>query len=191
VWSYEEIDTYLKKNLTESRYRHTLGVVSAAELLAEKNGESKEKAKLAALVHDCAKNMRIDDQFEFLKARSIEIDEITRKSPQILHGLIGSIIAKETMNIEDEEVLSAVRYHTTGKKSMSLLEKIIYIADYIEPNRDYKGVEELRTVTYSDLDKGVLQGFDNTITYVIKLGQLVHPLTIEARNDLLLKIKGC
>ena len=189
MWSYEEIDDYLKKNLTESRYKHTLGVVYAAELLAEKNGESKEKARLAALVHDCAKNMRIDAQFEFLKSRSIEIDEITRKSPQILHGLIGSIIAKETMNIEDEEVLSAVRYHTTGKKSMSLLEKIIYIADYIEPNRDYNGVEDLRNITYADLDKGVLQGFDNTITYVIKLGQLVHPLTIEARNDLLLKIK--
>jgi predicted HD superfamily hydrolase involved in NAD metabolism len=190
MWSWEEIDEYLKQNLTENRYKHTMGVVFTAELLAEKNGESKERAKIAALVHDCAKNMKIDEQFEFLKSRNIELDEITVNSPQILHGIVGSIIAREVMGIKDEEILSAVKHHTTGKKSMTLLEKIIYIADYIEPNRNYNGVEELRQLTFDNLDEGALKGFDNTITYVIKLGQIVHPLSIDARNDLLIKIKN-
>lgn len=189
MWTYEEIDKYLRCHLTEERVKHSLGVVETSEKLAELYGVSKEKAKLAALIHDCAKNMRIDRQFSVLRDNGIFIDEVSENSPQVLHGKVGALIAKNLMGIEDEEILSAVEFHTTGKKDMSILEKIIYIADYIEPNREYPGVKELREITFRNLDEGVIKGFDNTITHVIKLGQLIHPLTIEARNDLLLKNK--
>jgi predicted HD superfamily hydrolase involved in NAD metabolism len=190
MWSYAQIDDYLRKNLKESRYVHTLGVVQSACSLAKINGVDEEKTKIAALIHDAAKNMKIDEQYKILKENNIDMDIISENSPQILHGWVAAILAKELMGVTDEEIINAVKYHTTARKSMSKLEKIIYIADYIEPNRDYPGVEELREITFSDLDKGVLMGIDNTITFVIKQGQLVHPLTIEARNYLILEMRN-
>lgn len=190
MWSYAQIDDYLRKNLKESRYVHTLGVVQSACSLAKINGVDEEKTKVAALIHDAAKNMKIDEQYKILKENNIDMDIISENSPQILHGWVAAILAKELMGVTDEEIINAVKYHTTARKSMSKLEKIIYIADYIEPNRDYPGVEELREITFSDLDKGVLMGIDNTITFVIKQGQLVHPLTIEARNYLILEMRN-
>lgn len=189
MWTIDEIDLYLREHLTESRYRHTLGVVEVTESLCEKYGVDKTKAKYAGLIHDCAKNMKIEEQIAFLADRNIQLDEISIESPQILHGVVGALIAKEKMGIDDKEILDAIKYHTTGRRDMSKLEKIVYIGDYIEPNRTYPGVEELRNLTFFDLNKGVLKGFDNTITYIIKQGQLVHPLTFEARNYLLLEMK--
>lgn len=190
MWSYAQIDDYLRKNLKESRYVHTLGVVQSACSLAKINGVAEGKTKTAALIHDAAKNMKIDEQYKILKENNVDMDIISENSPQILHGWVAAILAKELMGVKDEEIINAVKYHTTARKSMSKLEKIIYIADYIEPNRDYPGVEELRKATFSDLDKGVLMGIDNTITLVIKQGQLVHPLTIDARNHLILEMRN-
>ena len=126
---------------------------------------------------------------KILEEHGYELDEITLKSPQVLHGFVGAIVAKEKFGIEDEMVLDAVKYHTLAKRDMSTLEKIIYIADYIEPGRDFPGVEELREITREDLDKGVLKGLENTILFVIKQGNLIHPLTIEARNFLIMQEK--
>lgn len=190
MWSHAQIDGYLRKKLKESRYVHTFGVVQSACSLAKINGVDEEKAKIAALIHDAAKNMKIDEQYKILKDNNVDIDIISQNSPQILHGWVAAILAKDLMGVVDEEILNAVKYHTTARKSMSKLEKIIYIADYIEPNRDYPGVEELRKVTFSNLDKGLLMGIDNTITFVIKQGQLVHPLTIDARNYLILEMRN-
>ena len=190
MWNHAQIDDYLRKNLKESRYVHTLGVVQSACSLAKLNGVDEEKTKIAALIHDAAKNMKIDEQYKILKDSNVYMDVITENSPQILHGWVAAILAKDLMGVADEEIISAVKYHTTARRSMSKLEKIIYIADYIEPNRDYPGVEELRKATFSDLDKGLLMGIDNTITFVIKQGQLVHPLTIDARNYLILEMRN-
>lgn len=190
MWSYAQIDDYLRKNLKESRYVHTLGVVQSACSLAKINGVDEEKTKIAALIHDAAKNMKIDKQYKILKDNNVDIDIISQNSPQILHGWVAAILAKDLMGVVDEEIINAVKYHTTARKSMSKLEKIIYIADYIEPNRDYPGVEELRKATFSNLDKGLLMGIDNTITFVIKQGQLVHPLTLDARNYLILEMRN-
>lgn len=190
MWSLNEIDQYLKKNLKESRYEHTLGVVEVAKKLAKINGENENKAEIAALVHDCAKNISIDESLEILKKENIKIDHICEKSPQLLHGEVGAIIAENIFHINDRDILEAVKYHTTGKPSMTTLEKIIYIADYIEPCRDFPGIKELREITYNNLDKGVLRGLDNTIKFVIECNQLIHPLTIDARNYLLLEINN-
>lgn len=190
MWSNEEILQYLRENLKESRYEHTLGVVKTAKALAKINGVEEEKAELAALIHDSAKNMHINSMKKMLVENFEQIDDIEEKTPQLLHGKVAAIIGKTIMGIEDEEVLSAAAYHTTGKGNMTLLEKIIYIADYIEPNRVYPGVEELRKLTFEDLDKGVIVGLNNTINYILKQGGLIHPNTIEARNYLIINGKG-
>lgn len=188
MWSIDEIKQYIKENISSSRYVHTLGVVEMAKHLAVLNNECEEKAEVAALIHDIAKSMPIDKQIEILKNNNFELDKITLNSPQILHGFVGAIIAKELMNITDEDIINAIKYHTIGKAYMTTLEKIVYIADYIEPNRNYPGVEELREITKNNLNLGVLQGLENTIIHVIKQKQLVHPQTMEARNFLLLEI---
>lgn len=187
MWSLEEIDNYIKETIKGSRYLHTLGVVETARELARLNGEDIKKAELAALIHDVAKYIPTDRQIDILKEHGYKIDEITLKSPQVLHGFVGAILAKEKFKIEDELVLDAVRYHTLARENMATLEKIIYIADYIEPNRDFPGVRELREITMENLDEGVLKGLENTIMFVIKKGELIHPLTIEARNFLIMQ----
>lgn len=190
MWEIGEIHDYLKKNIGESRYIHTLGVVQTAKELARINNESEDKAELAALVHDIAKQMPVPEQIRILKANNIKIDIVTENSPQILHGFVGAILAKSLIGIEDEDVINAIRNHTVARENMSTLEKIIYIADYIEPNRTYPGVEELRKITYNNLNEGVLQGIENTIKFVINRKQLVNISTMEARNYLILEING-
>lgn len=187
MWSKNQILDYLKENLKESRYIHTLGVAECSVKLAALNNVDEKRAEIAALIHDSAKYMDIDKQIDIIKSHGIEIDEVMQESPQLLHGVTASILGKELMGIDDDEILSAVRYHTTGKKDMTTLEKILYIADYIEPNRDFPGVDDIRKVTFENLDKGVLSGLSNSIIYVVKQGKLIHPLSLEARNYLVLQ----
>ena len=189
MWDISEIEKYIKDNIKESRYKHTLGVIETAKKLANINGVDENKAHLAALMHDSAKNMPSEKMIEILNEENIKLDLVSKESPQILHGKVGAIIAKKVFEIEDEDILNAIEYHTTGRSNMSTLEKIVYIADYIEPNRNYPGVDELREITFEDLDKGVLKGLDNTLIFVIKEENLIHPLTIEARNFMLLEVK--
>ena len=140
--------------------------------------------------HDCAKNMTDEQLLNTANKCGVTIDDVCRAEPQLLHGLCGSYVAKNIMGIQDEEVLQAVTYHTTGKKRMNLLEKVIFLADYIEPKREFKGVDELRKYAYEDIDKSILLAFDNTISYVISRGGLLHINTIEARNYLIYN-KNC
>lgn len=185
MWNEEKIVDYLKVHLKENRFQHTMGVVKVAEELCEIYGCSKEKAKLAALLHDAAKYMDDKSILEILKKENIKIDSNIEKNLSLMHGLCGSYIAKEIMGVEDDEVLGAIKYHTTGKQNMNLLEKIIYLSDFIEENRKYDGVEELRTLCKIDLNRALLKAFDNTIIYVIKQNQFIHMDTINARNYLI------
>lgn len=185
MWSYDKIIDYLKNNLGEKRFKHSLGVMDTAVKLAEKYSGDVKKAKLAGLVHDCAKKLSDEKIVEICTENGYKLDDIALKNPSLFHGLAGRIIAKNLMGIQDEEVLSAVEFHTTGKINMSLLEKIIYIADYIEPTRDFDGVDELRKVAFESLDDALLLAFDNTIKFVIDKKGFLHHNTIEARNYLI------
>jgi predicted HD superfamily hydrolase involved in NAD metabolism len=187
MWNEKEMLDYLHINLKESRIRHSLSVSETAVVLASKYGEDIGKARIAGLVHDCVKNMKDAELIKVAMGHGIQLDEIYLNNPSILHGLVGSIIAREVMGIEDEDILSAIRYHTTGRKNMSTLEKIIYIADYIEPLRTFNGVEELRNLSKVDLDAAVIQSLENTIKYIINQKGLLHTDTVEARNYLLSK----
>ncbi len=186
MWSEDKIIEYLKKNLNKQRFEHSLRVRDTSIELAKHYGADIYKAKLAGLVHDCAKNMKDEEIINIIEKYGYNIQGIYKRTPNLMHGLAGALIAKHTMGIDDEDLLNAISYHTTGRNNMSILEKIIYIADYIEPMRNFPGVDELRELSSSNLDEALLLSFDNTIKYVITKGQLLHLDTIEARNCILL-----
>ena len=185
----EEGYKYLRCNLNESRYIHTLGVVSVAKKLARINGVCEEKAEIAALSHDIAKNIKVKRMKEILDQNNIVLNECENKTPELWHSIIAPIVAKEVFKINDKEILSAIRWHTTGRPKMTKLEKIIYIADMIEPSRSFNGIEDIRKETLQDLDKGVILGLTHTLRYLLSKNQLVDINTINARNYLLIQAK--
>ena len=184
--SIEEAYKYLRGNLKENRYIHTLGVVSVAKKLAKINGISEEKAEIAALSHDIAKNIKTNRMKEIIDKNQIELSECEKKTPELWHSIIAPIVARKVFKIDDQEILSAIRWHTTGRANMSDLEKIIYIADMIEPSRKFQGIEEIRKTTLQDLNAGVVSGLTHTIMYLLSKNQLVDINTINARNYLLI-----
>jgi len=181
----EKIKESLIKRQPMGRYQHTLGVVKAACNLAKHNGVSEEKAEIAALLHDYAKDLTEQELKSYIKTHNLKVDQSLLETYQLLHGIVGAHMAKVEFEIEDEDVLQAITYHTTGRASMKPLEKIIYLSDFIEENRDYPGVNELRELAYKDLDYGLLQGFNNTIQFLLKTDKVLHYNTVEARNQIL------
>jgi len=184
--TFDEAKDMLYGMISEQRYVHTMLVVQTAELLARQYGENVPRARWAALLHDCAKGLSPEESLSMANNFDIELDEVTLHEPALLHAPLGAVLAKEIFLIDDEQVLSAIRWHTTGKAGMSLLEKIIYIADAIEPNRDYEGVENLRKLVFEDLDRALLEYTNGSILHVVQSGKLLHPNTVDARNDLVL-----
>ncbi|QEK12040.1 HD domain-containing protein [Crassaminicella thermophila] len=183
----EKIKEVLQKRLTKKRYLHSLGVQQVAIKLAKVYNVCDKKASIAGLVHDCAKDFDDEMLLNYAMQFGILIDSVSNHQIQLLHGFVGAELAKREFGIKDAEILSAIRFHTTGKENMTTLEKIIYLADYIEPSRNFRGIENIRKVALSNLDKATLMAFDNTINYVILKGELLHPNTIFARNFLLLQ----
>lgn len=179
-WFHERI----KMDIGPERYNHSLGVMETSIKLAKVYGCDEGKARIAGFLHDCAK---IRDKRNLLKMAcdfDIILDNVMKYNIELIHGPLGAKIAEKVYHISDEEILSAIYYHTTGKENMSLLEKIVYIADYIEPNRNFNGVEELRDLAYIDIDRCLILAMDNTIKYVVDRGGLIHLNTIMARNYL-------
>lgn len=183
-----KIDAQLKAILSEKRYCHSLGVAEEAKKLAAQYDADQEKAYLAGLVHDCAKEIPPEKMADMLKDRyGITVDSLSLHMPKLLHGVFGSCVAQSEFDIYDPEILDAVRYHTTGKANMGILTKIVYIADYIEPGRDFEGVEELRELAYQDIDGAIVRGIDMTVNDLIGRGLVFHTDTIHARNYLILQ----
>lgn len=185
--SVEEIKKYLKENLKESRYKHTLGVCETAVQLAELNGVSVEKAEIASLAHDVAKNLSKEEMMNIINENNIELSNVEKENINLWHSIISPIVSKEKLGITDEDILDAVRWHTTGKEDMSVLTKIIYIADMIEPGRSFPGLEEIRKETFADLDKGVYIGLTHSIQFLLSKNLLIDENTIKARNYFLFR----
>lgn len=183
----EEAYAYLRNNLRSDRYMHTLGVISVAKKLAKLNGVSEEKAEIAALSHDIAKNMSKEDMADIIKENNIKLSLEESISKQLWHSILAPIVARKELKIEDKDILGAIRWHTTGKENMTKLEKIIYIADMIEPSRQFEGVDEIRNVTLQNLDEGVLLGLTHTIEFLQSKNLIVDNNTINARDYLLRK----
>lgn len=184
--SIEEMNLYLKENLLEKRYIHVKGVVEMAKKLAELNNVLEEKAEIAALAHDVAKNLSKEKMKEIIIENNINISLLEESNSNLWHSIIAPIVAKDKLGIEDEEILDSIRWHTTGKENMSVLAKIIYIADMIEPNRNFDGVEEIRKITYDNLDAGVYHGLTHSIQFLLTKNLLIDENTIKARNYFLL-----
>lgn len=183
----EGLKLILKEELNPQRYEHSLRVMETSEKLAKINNIDINKARIAGLLHDCGKYDSMDKILQEVKNFGIILDDITQENKGIIHGELGYFIAREKYGVRDEEVLNAIKYHTVGRKDMTSLEKIVYLADMIEPKRNFPEVEEIREKTFKDLDNGLLFALDHSIIFLISKGVLIHTNTIDARNSLLLK----
>ena len=169
--------------LKPKRMPHVLGTEQEAIRLAERYGADVEKARVAALLHDCTKKLNMEEQLELCGRYGIQLDELEQKALKLLHAKTGAAIARDVFGVDDE-IYNAIWWHTTGHAHMTLLEKVIYLADYIEPSRNFPGVDKLRAVCYKDLDEGLLMGLEMTIEEMTEMGNPVHHATIEARDAL-------
>lgn len=174
--------------LSKSRYSHTIGVMDEAVRLAERYGEDGEKAAIAGLLHDLGKAKRIDELLKLDGASDIILKEKLKNNGALYHAVVSRMIAEEKYSVNDSDILNAVRYHTTGRPNMTNLEKIVYLADYIEPGRDFPGVEEMRAISYEDLDRALLSALEKTIVHVVSIGQILHEDTVRARNYMLARL---
>ncbi|MCG0277581.1 MAG: bis(5'-nucleosyl)-tetraphosphatase (symmetrical) YqeK [Thermanaeromonas sp.] len=182
-----DYDKLLARKLSPLRYRHSRGVASYAAQLALKYNIEVNKARLAGLLHDYARDLPEGELLTLAEEAGLISCEVERKLPLLLHGPVGAYLVQKDLNVNDGEILQAISRHTVGAPDMTLLDKIIYLADALEPGRVYPGVDVLRRLAEEDLDKALLKALESSISYVLARGQLLHPATVEARNCLLMK----
>ena len=163
------------------RIAHVQGVEEEAVRLARRWGADEQQARRAGILHDCTKYLELPEQLQLCSKYGIVLDELERTSAKLLHSKTGAWIARDVYGVGEEE-FQAIYWHTTGKADMSLLEKVIYLADYIEPHRDFPGVEELRALAYQDLDAALLMGVEMSIDDLKQRGVPIHPNTRAARD---------
>jgi len=192
-FSRENIDLIkadLKEKLPKKRYEHTLGVAYTAAALAMCYGEDILKAELAGILHDVAKAKKSfelkDDMKGYIDPYTdgAYVDLIANKAPQILHAIYAPYLAKKDYKIEDKDILSAIRWHTTGKKDMTMLEKIVFVADYIEPNRKkLPDLDRIRTLSFHDISEAVKVIAKSTIEYLGSQGMYIDKFTYELSDE--------
>lgn len=186
IYDIDVVMKALKKDLTDKRFTHSKNVMNTAGKLAKRNGYDVEKAKLAGLLHDCARYMQPEELFDICENNGITITPVERKQPYLLHAAAGMILASQKYDIYDLEILNAIRYHTTGRADMGLLEKIVFVADYIEPGRKYPGISPVRDKAFRNLDGAIIEILNATIGFILKKHTLLHEDTVKARNYFLL-----
>jgi predicted HD superfamily hydrolase involved in NAD metabolism len=170
----------VKQQITPHRYQHTLGVVETSILLARRYGADPLKAEIAAIFHDYAKFRDLDEMIQIIQSVESIPNDLLNYDKELYHAPVGAFLVQSEVGIEDKEVLDAIRFHTTGRPNMSLLEKVVCLADYIEPGRHFPGVEEVRELAQKDLNQALARSLHNTILFLEKRTQVVYPLTREA-----------
>ena len=174
----KDLKKELKKEMDDSRYEHTLGVMYTCAALAMRYNYDLEKAMLAGLLHDCAKCMPNAKKLKMAEKHHLEISELERKNPFMLHAKLGAFLAKKKYDIEEEEILDAIRWHTTGRPQMTLLDKIVYVADYIEPKRDKApNLAVIRQMAFTNLDDALLKILTDTLGYLGDSSEHVDSMT--------------
>lgn len=169
--------------ITPRKVAHTEGVIKSARELALKWGANVSDCEHSALFHDITKHLSKDEQFTLCEKYGIIVDDIEKISYKLLHAKTASEVARHEYNMNDD-ICNGIKYHTTLHKNMTLIEKIVYMADYIEENRKFDGVEKARELAFIDLDQALKYCLDSTIYEVLEKGNLLHLDTIEARNSL-------
>ncbi|THE15390.1 HD domain-containing protein [Bacillus timonensis] len=179
----------VKEQLTEHRYQHTLGVMETAIELSKRYHADVKKAEIAAIFHDYAKFRPKDEMKQIIINQQMPSDLLIHNT-ELWHAPVGAFLVKTEVGIEDEEILDAIRFHTSGREKMTLLEKIIFVADYIEPGRHFPGVEEGRKLAKQDLDDALIYALKNTIMFLAKKSQAIYPDTLRTYNSLIFEKKG-
>lgn len=188
----DEMRRELQRRLKRDRFAHSIGVANTAVKLAKRFGVDETKAYIAGLLHDCAREFENDELPAQAEARGIAINDVERAMPLLLHPYIGAEMIREVYGVDDEEIFQAIWRHTVGAADMTTLDKIIYFADMIEPNRNYPGVDKLRDLAETaQLDEILLTALSESIIFVVQKNSLVHPDTVAARNFLLLNKNCC
>lgn len=180
----DEAQQAIKDILPEKRYIHSVGVSETAGKLAEKYGANEKKARLAGMLHDIVKYFSDDELKAMILRKPGTWSDCLEYSDKLWHAPAGAIYVEKMYGIADLDILNPMIYHTTGRKQMTLPEKIIFLADYIEPSRDFPGVDEVREAAEQNLDTAVLLELQKTITHLLSKQQSVYPKTFEAYNDL-------
>lgn len=166
-YEFRELRKKLKEDLTKGRMEHTLGVEFISVALAMCYGEDVRKAQLAGLLHDCAKCIPDEEKVQLCRKYKLPINKAEEHSPYLLHAKLGAHLCHLKYGIDDEKVISAIYYHTTGRPAMTLLEKIVYVADYIEPRRDKApNLAQIRKVAFSDIDEAVYLVARDTLKHI-------------------------
>ncbi len=177
------IDEKLKNALDEKRYNHSIGVRDEAKRMAELFGADISKALIAGFVHDCAKRMSFRESIQICEKYGVLLDDITKLCPPVIHAPAGAVIAEREYGILDKEILDAIRFHTVARAGMTLLDKIIYVADMTEPQRDFDGVEKLRKLSETDINLAYQEAIRLSLVFNLCKGNLIHPNTLYAWNE--------
>ena len=185
-YNFNELKEIVKSKMSLKRFTHTLGVVEMSEKLAKIYNANIQKCKVAALLHDICKEMDMEYIKNICKNKFInELSEEDLENNEILHGFAGAYYVKTELGINDKEILNAIKYHTVGAKNMTLVERIVYIADAIEYGRNYPSVVEIREETFKNLDKGILMEIEHKEEYLESIGKKSHPNTDKLKKEIL------
>ncbi len=185
----EAMRELLKKSLPTKRFNHSVAVYETALALAKIYDADEKKVAISALLHDCGREIASRDNLMKAKELGLQIDDVEKNQPILLHAKLGVYCAQHKYGVEDSEILEGIRYHTTGKAGMSKLAKIVYLADMLEPARDFPGVDHLRQVAKEDLERCLFEGFTTTIKYLLDGELLIHPDCIAGYNEIATKYK--
>ena len=178
AYDLKKIKKKLKNELDESRYEHTIGVMDTAACLAMRYGADLTQALVAGLQHDCAKCIPNDKKLKLCRKNGIEVTPFEEKAPFLLHAKLGAWMAEHEYHVSDPAILSAIACHTTGKPDMSLLDKIVFIADYIEPGRNKApGLPEIRRLSFTDIDQALIRILSDTLDYLASSNDPIDPAT--------------
>ena len=175
----------LKGMLNHKRYEHSLGVMNTAVQLAAIHGADVERAALAGLMHDCARGVPGDTLLLMAQEFDLPMHEVDLALPVLLHAPVGAQLARRDFGVQDEVVLQAIAVHTLGDEHMTLLDKVLFVADKVEPGRYFQNVDKLRALAERDIDQALLNCYDLSVSYALRLGDQVHPRMIAARNRLI------
>lgn len=183
TYDLDKLTKKVKRNLTAHRYIHTMGVMYTSASLAMRYDFDINHAMTAGLLHDCAKKMSYGDLIKWCENNKIETSDVEKLNPELLHAKVGSKLAEKKYGIKDEDILNSIKYHTTGRPAMSTLEKIIYVADFIEPGRkELPKLNEIRKEAFIDIDKCIILILESTLSYLHEKGSLIDNATQETYN---------
>lgn len=185
----ESMKQELRQMLSPKRYAHSIGVMNLSKELAQRHGCNVEKAEIAGLLHDCAKELDEEETLRILDGLGSQVDALTRSMRSLWHAPAGAVLCREKFGIDDDEIYEAVFYHTVGKPDMNRLSEIIYIADLTEEGRDayLPWAPAMRELAKKDLQGALVGVIDRTMCFLIEQHKCIHPLTVEVRNRALQK----